>query len=157
MVNDVELDETDSAILRMLARDARVSLREIGKQLRVSASTVFSRIKKLEESGVVKGYKPALDAEKLGFAVTVAIAMKIKGGKLVEVEKELAHRPNVVAVYDITGEYDVLLIAKFRSMAELNKFVKGALAMPNVEHTCTYTVLNTVKEAPFPDFEKLGL
>lgn len=147
----------DSAILKMLSADARLSIRDMAKKLRASASTVFTRLKKLEETGVITGYSAKIDSEKLGFGVTVAIAIKAKGGKLVEVEEALAQRPNIVAVYDITGEYDILVIAKFRSMSELNKFVKNVLAMQHIEHTCTYTVLNTVKEVQCPDLERLGV
>lgn len=152
-----DIDGVDFAILKMLSSNARVSIRKMARKLRLSASAVFTRMHRLEEKGVVKGYAPLLDTEKLGFGVTVAIAIKAKGGKLVEVEAELARRPNIVSVYDITGEYDILVIAKFRGMGELNKFVKNVLAMHHIEHTCTYTVLNTVKETPFPDMERLGL
>lgn len=140
------LDETDYRILELLFKDARSSFRDIASSLKVSPSTVFFRVKKLEEQGVLQGFVPVLDFEKLGFGVTVAINVKAKGGKLEEVEKEIARSPNVIAVYDVTGEWDVLVIAKFKNMRELNTFVKKMLSSPHIEHTLTSTVLNRVKE-----------
>jgi Lrp/AsnC family transcriptional regulator for asnA, asnC and gidA len=151
---DLKIDSVDLKILELLSKDARASFRDIAKALRVSASTVFLRVRKMEESGVLRGFAPLIDLEKLGYGITVSISVKVRGGKLEEVEKELSELPEVVAVYDITGEWDALVIAKFRSMRELNYFVKKLLSNPRIEHTYTSTVLNTLKEKLFasPNF-----
>jgi Lrp/AsnC family transcriptional regulator for asnA, asnC and gidA len=52
----------------------------------------------------------------------------------------------VNAVYDVTGEYDAIIVAQFRNREELNEFVKGLLAVPGVKRTNTMLVLNTMKE-----------
>ncbi|VVB66582.1 putative HTH-type transcriptional regulator [Candidatus Gugararchaeum adminiculabundum] len=140
------LDEVDEKILSILQKDARASFREISKKLGISASTAFLRTKKLEKAGVIKKFAIVLDMEKMGWDMTVAISIKVKGGFLEEVEEKLAKSENVMAVYDITGDWDVLAIAKFKGREELNGFVKRLLTTPHVEHTCTYTVLNIVKE-----------
>jgi len=142
----MELDETDYHILELLSKDARSSFREMAKALRLSASTVLLRVRKMQEEGVLRGFAPLISLEELGFGVTVAISVKVKGGRLEEVEREIARLPNVIAVYDVTGEWDVLVLAKFKAMNELNAFVKRLLSNPSVEHTLTSTVLNCVKE-----------
>ena len=140
------VDELDKRILSVLLEDGRASCREVARILGVSPATVAKRLKKLENSGLVKGYTALLDHEKLGYDITVITAITVSGGKLLEVEREIAKLPGVCAVYDVTGPVDVMVIAKFRNRQELSRFTKSLLAMPHVERTCTYVVLTTVKE-----------
>ncbi|HEW89879.1 MAG TPA: Lrp/AsnC family transcriptional regulator [Candidatus Bathyarchaeota archaeon] len=142
----MELDELDKAILDLLVKDARLSCREMARALGKSPATVLKRLRRLEASGIIKGYSAILDHEKLGYELTVITAITVSGGKLLEVEREIANMPNVCAVYDVTGPVDVMVIAKFKSRRELSKFTKTLLAMPYVERTCTYVVLTTIKE-----------
>ncbi|MBS3177005.1 Lrp/AsnC family transcriptional regulator [Candidatus Woesearchaeota archaeon] len=141
-----QLDELDLKILEQLNNDGRMSYREIGRKLRIALGTVASRVKALEQKGIIKGYSVILDHEQLGYDFNAIIEIFVAKGKLVEVEKRLAERPNVCAVYDVTGEADALIIAKFRGRRELNDFVKNILKMEEVEHTNTHIVFNTVKE-----------
>lgn len=145
------LDEIDFKILRALTLDARASSRQLAKQCGVSTSTVLSRIKKLEESNVIKGYTAIVDHEKLGYELTVVVELTVSKGRLLEVENEIAKLPNVCCVYDVTGLIDAMIIAKFKNREELSKFAKRLLAMPYVERTNTHVVLTTVKE----DFREL--
>ena len=140
------VDELDKRILSVLLEDGRASCREVARILGVSPATVAKRLKKLENSGLIKGYTALLDHEKLGYDITVITAITVSGGKLLEVEREIAKLPGVCAVYDVTGPVDVMVIAKFRNRQELSRFTKSLLAMPHVERTCTYVVLTTVKE-----------
>ncbi|HDJ26566.1 MAG TPA: Lrp/AsnC family transcriptional regulator [Candidatus Bathyarchaeota archaeon] len=140
------VNELDKRILSVLLEDGRASCREVARILGVSPATVAKRLKKLENSGLVKGYTALLDHEKLGYDITVITAITVSGGKLLEVEREIAKLPGVCAVYDVTGPVDVMVIAKFRNRQELSRFTKSLLAMPHVERTCTYVVLTTVKE-----------
>ena len=140
------IDELDKEILKLLLMDSRLSYRQIAGKIGASVATVITRIKRLEENGVIKNYTATLDHEKLGFELSVAIEVTVSRGKLIEVEREIAKHKNVCAVYDITGLTDTLIIAKFKSRKELNDFVKRLLSMPYVERTNTHLVLNTVKE-----------
>jgi len=140
------IDELDRKILRLLSTDSRLSFRKISSLLGVSTATVAERIKKLEEKGVIKSYTLKLDHEKLGYELSAIIEVTVSKGKLVEVEKKIAEMKNVCAVYDVTGLTDAFIVAKFKSREELNRFVKGLLALPYVERTNTHFVLNTVKE-----------
>lgn len=146
MAERLEIDELDRKILALLLENARLSCREVGRAVGVSTATVSKRLKRLEKGGIIRGYTVLLDHEKLGYEITVVTAITVSGGKLLEVEHEIAKLPNVCAVYDVTGPVDVMVIAKFTSREELSKFTKALLAMPHVERTCTYVVLTTVKE-----------
>ena len=154
MAGQNSFDELDLKILAELGGDARRPYKEIAKKLGISTSTVFFRVRNLMKNGVIRGFRLSMDLEKLGFDLTVAIFVKVSGGKLTKVEEQLGRMPQTVAVYDITGDWDTLVIAKFRSRAELNTFVKKVLSLPYIEHTCTYTVLNTVKEDAYAELLK---
>jgi len=140
------LNETDARILHVLLEDARFSSRQIAKKVGVSVGTVLSRIKKMEEDGIVKGYSVIIDHERLGYQLTVVMEVTVSKGRLVEMENEIARIPNVCAVYDVTGLTDAVIIAKFKSREDLGKFTKTLLALPYIERTNTHVVLNTVKE-----------
>lgn len=142
----MHLDEIDMKILEALTLDARLSSREVAKHCGVSIGTVLSRIRKLEQQGIVKGYSASLDHEKLGYELTVVSEITVSKGRLLEMENEIARLPNVCCVYDITGSIDAIIVAKFKSREDLSKFTKRLLALPYVERTNTHVVLMTIKE-----------
>lgn len=140
------MDKTDEKILKNLLVDARLSARQLSLKLGLSTVTVLSRMKKLEKEKIIKGYTSVLDHEKLGYDLTAVIEIIAKKDKLVQVEDELSGIENVCAVYDVTGNTDTLIIAKFKGREDLSKFIKNLSAISNVESTITHVVLNTVKE-----------
>jgi DNA-binding Lrp family transcriptional regulator len=142
----MELNETDKKILKNLLEDARFSSRQIAKNVGVSVGTVLSRIKKMEEDGLIKGYSVILDHEKLGYELTVVTEITVSKGRLTEMENEIAKIPNVCGVYDVTGLTDAVIIAKFKSREDLGRFTKQLLALPYIERTNTHVALATVKE-----------
>jgi len=142
------LDELDLAIIRELVKDGRASYRSLAKKLGISVATVASRVVTLEKSGIIKGYTALVDYEKLGYEITAIIELTISKGKLIEVQRQVAEKPNVSNVYDVTGESDSIIVARFKNREELNKFVKWLLSIPYVERTLTHLVLSIVKEDP---------
>jgi len=142
----MHLDETDVEILKALTLDARLSSRQIAKQCGVSIGTVLSRIKRMENEGIIRWYSALLDHEKLGYELTVVSEITVSKGRLLEVENEIARLPNVCCVYDVTGLIDAIIVAKFKNREELGKFTKRLLAIPYVERTNTHVVLTSIKE-----------
>ena len=104
----MELNEIDNKFLKALLEDARFSSRQIAKNVGVSVGTVLSRIKKMEDDGLIKGYSVILDHEKLGYQLTVVTEITVAKGNLVETEAEIAKISNVCSVYDVTGLTDAL-------------------------------------------------
>jgi DNA-binding Lrp family transcriptional regulator len=146
MGESANIDEVDAKIIKMLELDARTSFREIAKKLKISEGTVYNRVKRLQGDGIIKGYSANVDPTKLGMDLSAVIGLRVAGGYLVEVEQEISKSKDVCCVYDVTGDYDAIIIARFRNRADLNKFVKGVLSNPHVERSVTHVVLNTVKE-----------
>jgi len=140
------LDKTDIRILEVLLSDARLSYRQIGKQVGVSAATAMARVRKLEQEGIIKRYSAILDHERLGYELTVITEITVSKGKLLEMEREIAKLPCVCAVYDVTGLTDAMVVAKFKSRQDLSNFTKSLLVMPFIERTNTHLILTTVKE-----------
>ncbi|MCI4325045.1 MAG: Lrp/AsnC family transcriptional regulator [Thermoplasmata archaeon] len=140
------LDVLDRGILEELNVDARRSHREIAERLKVSPTTIGLRIDRMERDGVIRGYIPLLDDEALGWELCATIGIRISKGKLREVEERLGKDPRAYAIYDVTGDFDALVIGRFRDRRDLDRFVKHALQDPQVERTNTQVVLNRVKE-----------
>ena len=140
------LDEIDKKILSELLKDSKRSYRELAKAIGVSTATVISHVQRLEQSGVITDYTVMIDFERIGFELTAVTELTVSRGKLIETQEEIAKLPYVCAVYDVTGEIDSIVVAKFRNRRELSEFPKDLLSMPFVERTNTHLVLNTVKE-----------
>ena len=97
------------------------------------------------KNGVIEKFSPIINHRKLGFVLTSIIGVRVKGGKLENFETKISFNKNVVGIYDVTGEYDAILIAKFKNTDELDVFIKEMLKEPGIERTYTQTVLNVVK------------
>ncbi len=142
------LDDTDRSIIEVLERDARTSLRRIAEEVDVSLGTVSNRVKKLEETGVIKDYRVILDSEKVGWNLNVVIGLRIQKGRLIEIQEKIARDNRVYGVYDVTGEFDSMVIARAKDRSDLDDLSKNVLSMDGVVRSVTHLVLNTVKEGP---------
>ncbi len=140
------LDDIDRKLLRELLKDSRRSYRDLAKAIGVSAATVINHVQRLESAGVITDYTVMLDHERLGYELTVITEITVSRGKLIETQQEIAKLPYVCGVYDVTGEIDSIVVAKFRNRQELSEFPKDLLRMEYVERTNTHVVLNTMKE-----------
>jgi len=142
----LDLDKTDVKILEVLDENARLSVRKIAARVGVSPVTVLNRIKRIENAGIIKKYSAQLDYDKLDYEQQAIIELRVSNGKHFEVEKKIASNPNVCAVYDVTGEYDSMVIARFKNRKSLDSFIKNLQIVDFVEKTYTRMILNTIKE-----------
>jgi len=140
------LDEIDRKLLTELLKNSKRSYRELARAINVSAATVISHVQRLESAGVIKNYTVTIDFERLGYDLTVITEIIVSRGKLLETQEEIGKLPYVCGVYDVTGEIDSIVIAKFKNRRALSEFPKALLSMEYVERTNTHIVLNTVKE-----------
>jgi len=133
-------------IIGLLQEDSRLSFNKIAHRLGISVGTACNRIKNLEEKGVLNGYTVLVDQNKVGYSLTALILIQAEGKHLLDVEKEVAEINNVISVYDITGDFDFAVIARFKDRESLNAFIKRLLAVPYVKRTVTNVALNVIKE-----------
>lgn len=141
-----KVDDLDLKILRHLQEDARKSYRDIAEKLDVAEGTVYNRVNKLLQMGIIRKFGVEVDYSKLGYDLLAVVGVVVEGGKLQEVEERISLEPNVSAVYDVTGEYDAVVVARFKDRTGLNRFIKTLLANPTVKKTYTMMALNVVKE-----------
>ncbi|RLI44332.1 AsnC family transcriptional regulator [Candidatus Bathyarchaeota archaeon] len=140
------MDDIDFKIIRLLQEDSRRSFGKIADNLGIAVGTAYNRVKNLEDKGILKGYTIIVDPVKLGYSLTALILIQAEGQYILEVEKELAKLDEVICIYDITGDFDIAVVARFRSRDALNKFIKDTLKLPHVIRTVTNVALNVVKE-----------
>ena len=146
----MDLDETDRALLRLLSEDARASHRQLARTLGLAQGTVTNRLRRLEEEGVIKGYSAVLDPQQLGWTMTIMAGLRIVKGRMIDVQQKIAADPRVFAVYDVTGDWDSIVLARVRDRNDLDNLTKTVFTLDGVARSYTHVVLNTVREEAFP-------
>jgi DNA-binding Lrp family transcriptional regulator len=139
-------DDLDKKIIRALNQNGRKSFREIAKEIGTSVTSVINRIKKFESNNVIRGYIPVVDPEYFGLGLAALIALRIAQGKLMQAQEDIAQDSRIMAVYDITGEWDSIILGYFRDREDLNQFLKDLLSKKYIARSVTHIVLNVVKE-----------
>ncbi len=142
----IRIDHVDKNILKTLRANSRTSFRELARKLGIPPSTMHDRVKRLEKQGVITSYTIGINYRLIGYQVKALILVNVIGEHIIEVEKEIAKNPNVQAVYDITGEYDIAVLVSFKTIEELDHFVKKLLKNPYIKQTRTSIVFRTIKE-----------
>lgn len=140
------IDKTDRKIINILLKNAGLSCRRIAKKTGLSTVTIINRIKKLKNEKIIKNHTVQLDYSKLGYDIEIIIKLRISKGMLLEVEKKIAKEQNVSAIYDVTGNFDAIIIAKFKNRNSMDNFLKKIQTYDFIEKTETILILNTIKE-----------
>lgn len=140
------VEDLDIEILKILSEDGRTNYHQIAKDLNRSPITIKKHVTELEDNGIIKGYGVSIDYEKLGYNIIAVIEVTISKGKMLEIEDKISKNPNVLGVYDITGDYDALIVAHFKDRLKLSAMIKELHSYANIERTNTHLVLNVIKE-----------
>ncbi|WP_430503889.1 HTH-type transcriptional regulator Lrp [Haloparvum sp. PAK95] len=139
-------ENLDAKLVNELLGNGRASLRSLGEELDVSVTTVSNHLRDLEEEGVIEGYTPTVDYGKLGFDVTAILQLKVEGDALPEITETLREEKQMISVYEVTGDYDVIAIGKFADTDGMNDQIKSLLTDVNIRESNTSVVLNAVAE-----------
>jgi DNA-binding Lrp family transcriptional regulator len=139
-------ENLDEKLVNALLTDGRASLRSLAEELGVSVTTVSNHLKDLESTGVIQGYAPVVDYDALGYDVTAVVQLKVEGSAITEVTEVLRGAKQMVSVYEVTGDHDIIAIGKFRDTDDMNNQIKELLHDANVKESNTSVVLNTVSE-----------
>ena len=136
----------DERILSELRVNSRLSFRQVAEKLHVSPASVMAHVREMEQSGIILGFGMDLNYPKLGYDLMGVIHVTIRKGALLSVQREIAKIPEVLSVYDVTGDADSLVIVRVRHRSELSRVVKRILKFEHVERSNTSVVLNVIKE-----------
>jgi DNA-binding Lrp family transcriptional regulator len=142
----MDIDDIDRRIVNALLGDGRASARDIAAETGVAATTVSKRLSTLEDEGIIEDYIPSVDYEALGYDVTAVFRLSVEGGGLKTVVEQLRQHDQMVGVYEVTGDHDVIAIGKFTSTDSMNNEIKDLLVDPEIRATNTNVVLDTVRE-----------
>lgn len=143
------LDALDRAILKHLQADGSLSNAELARRINLSPPAVHARVKRLEESGYIRGYAALVDPEKAGFDMLcfVHISLQMHQPRQVEDFRAAVREiPEVLECYHVTGEYDYLLKVVIRNRRDLERFaIERLTPIPGVARIHTSLVLTEVK------------
>ncbi|MHA4854286.1 Lrp/AsnC family transcriptional regulator [Rhodococcus sp. MSC1_016] len=139
----LSIDRLDTALLRMLVQDARRGVVDLSVTLGVSRNTVQSRLRRLEEAGILTGYRVEIDLAQVGAPVQAFLALEIQQAMLSDVIAHLTANPQVLEVHATTGREDLLVRVAAPSQAGLQDLIQQILATRGVVHSTTTLALTT--------------
>jgi len=143
---EIELDRIDRELLNLLQENAELTYAELGKKLGISPSTVYMRVKRLKEKGIIKRIVAEVNPEVLGYRLRSLIFVSIDVKKYSSVINALHKIPQIKVIYDITGEWTFALEALVRDHQELSRLLDEIGGIEGVQHTSTAVVLRVIKE-----------
>lgn len=151
----IKLDEKDLAILMLIQENSQQSAKQIAKKINTPITTVFAKMKRMEDQGIIRGYRAVLSSEKLGagtaafILASVSYRAKADGAPVSQriVAEEIAKFAEVQEIHIITGDWDLLVKLRAESVDAVGKFVVDKLRLiSGLEKTLTCMVFETVKE-----------
>jgi Lrp/AsnC family leucine-responsive transcriptional regulator len=142
-----DFDDIDLHILTLLQENCKLPLAKVGEKVGLSAPSVIDRIKKLEDNGVIIGYRAILNARQLGRDVTAFIGVLINHPRLIgDFERNIVQLEDVLECHHVTGQHTLLLKVKTRNTSSLEELISTIRSIEGVERTETMVVLSTHTE-----------
>ncbi|MDA7426363.1 Lrp/AsnC family transcriptional regulator [Thalassococcus lentus] len=156
MQNELEdLDRFDRAILTTLAEDGRISVTELAKRIGLSKSPTQARLRRLETSGIVRGYRAILDPIRLGLDHVAFVEIRLNDTREAALEafnKAVAAIPEVEQAHLIAGNFDYLIKVRTAGMPAYRRVLAEKIStLPGVSLTSTYVAMQAVKEDGLAD------
>ncbi len=149
-----QFDRLDLAILRVLLADSRKSLQEIGKEVGLSTTSCWNRIKRMEAAGAIQGYTVKIDLAKLGYRDTVIVQVNLESHSdqtLYEFGRTLETIPEVLEAFLISGDYDYYIRIAVRDTRDYERLLREKLyKIPGIRHSKSSFVLRTLKKSDTP-------
>ena len=141
------MDHIDAGIIRCLTTDARMNASQISQNVNLSVSAVIERMKKLEASGLVRGYTAVSDERLAGFDVQALISVSLEHPKYsAEFARQIRAHDRVMECYYTTGDFDYTARISASSTEELTSVLEDIKQIPGVSLTRTYVVLDNIKQ-----------
>ena len=147
-------DKLDLAILRELLLDSRKTLQEIGEAVKLSPTTCWTRIKRLEAEGLIRKYTVDLDRARLGYKDTVIVQLTLASHNdetLYQFGRILAEIPEVMDAYLVSGDYDYYIRIAVKDTRDYERLLRDKLyRIPGIRHSKSSFVLRVLKDESVP-------
>ncbi|RJF96818.1 winged helix-turn-helix transcriptional regulator [Noviherbaspirillum cavernae] len=144
------LDKIDKHILQLLQQDGRMAMKELAEQVGLSITPCIERVKRMERDGVISGYYARINPAAVGvnLLVFVEITLNHKSAKTFEqFRREVLRIPEVMECHLVSGDFDYLIKARIREMAEYRKLLGDMLLqLPGAAQSKSYVVMEEIKE-----------
>jgi DNA-binding Lrp family transcriptional regulator len=139
----VPIDATDRRLFDILRENARMPVAEIGRRLKLSRTTVQSRLERLERNGVIAGYTVRLadDHDRGMLKAHIMVTLAPKRASAIEVA--LRRMPEVRAIYSVSGSFDLIVVTAATSVVEMDALIDRVGALDGVERTTSAVILST--------------
>ncbi|NIM46328.1 MAG: AsnC family transcriptional regulator [Nitrososphaeria archaeon] len=141
-----KLDEVDRGIIEHLRENARMTFVDIGKALGVSDATVYNRVRRLVEVGVIKRFTVEVDEAAIGKEVSGFIMVNVKPGAVEEISKQLAEIEKVNEVHEIHGSEDLIVKVGAKNLSKLRSVILKVRRIPDIDQTEFIPVFKTWKD-----------
>jgi len=159
--NDVKrlsgLDQFDQSILIALAEDGRMTITDLAERIGLSKSPTQARLRRLETSGIIMGYRALLDPISLGLDHVAFVEVRLtdtREAALRAFNAAVQNVPEIEQAHMIAGNFDYLLKVRTRDMAQYRAFLGDVVSvLPHVAATSTFVAMEAVKEVMFPGIE----
>ncbi|MFX0039275.1 MAG: Lrp/AsnC family transcriptional regulator [Promethearchaeota archaeon] len=143
------IDKLDKRILKEYQKDASKTYETLANIVHKPASTVFSRIKQMKDSGVIRGIVPLISPEAVGKPTTGWIKINLDiNTDCCDFAEEVAKNENVMEVHEITGDWDILLKVKVKDNLALHDLTKEISKLPGIKDMQSLIAFKTIKEDP---------
>jgi Lrp/AsnC family transcriptional regulator, leucine-responsive regulatory protein len=150
----MKLDKFDISILEALQQDARLSLQDLGKIVGLTASPCWTRVKRLEDAGIIEGYTVSLSPEKLGLPETVILHVSLDSHSdeaLFEFGRALESIPEVLEAFLVSGDYDYYIRVAVEDTRGYERFLRERLyKIPGIRNSKSSFVLRRLKQSQLP-------
>ena len=150
------MDRIDANILKCLTRDARMNASQISQQVNLSVSAVIERMKKMEASGLIKGYTAIIDEKLAGYNVQAMISIRLEHPKYIDrFHAFVKENREILECHYITGDFDFMLRVVTDNTQSLEHLLNLVKSIPGVQNTRTILILSSVKEEHSVDPDEL--
>lgn len=152
--NGKTFDEMDRRILRILLTDSRTTLQDIGRQVGMSTTSCWNRIKRMEDLGAIQGYTVKVDLAQIGYQDTVIVQVTLESHSeetLYEFGRALESVPEILEAFLISGDYDYFIRIAVKDTRDYERLLRERLyKIPGIRHSKSSFVLRTLKKSDTP-------
>ena len=132
-------------IIEILMKDARTPYTEIARKLGVTEAAIRKRVKKLEEQGIIRGYRAVVDPKKIGYKIVAEIGFDVEPEQYVRAIEQVKKMPEVKRMKSTTGDHMIMIECWFHDSDEMVRFVRKLESIEGVQRVCPAILVEELK------------